>query len=116
LQVCVMTSKTVALLPLAAGSGLISMALLNLPLFSAGAFVMEWVGALLAFYGLTYLMGAKTVLPIAGAVLVTSSLADAVLIGRLNSTDWVIVNYMVFMHAILGSVAGHIIRADPRLG
>jgi hypothetical protein len=111
-----MTSKTVALLPLAAGSGLISMAVLNLPLFSAGAFVMEWVGALLAFYGLTYLMGAKTVLPIAGAVLVTSSLADAVLIGRLNSTDWVIVNYMVFMHAILGSVAGHIIRADLRLG
>jgi hypothetical protein len=111
-----MSSKMVALLPLAAGSGLISMALLNLPLFSAGAFVLEWVGALLAFYGLTYLIGAKTVLPIAGAVLVTSSLADAALIGRLNLTDWVIVNYMVFMHATLGSVAGHVIRAGLRLG
>ena len=45
-------------LPLAAGSIMISIAVLNLP-FPEGAFIMEWMGAFLAFYGLSYLMGTQ---------------------------------------------------------
>ena len=96
-------------LPLAAGSIMISITVLNLP-FPEGAFILEWMGAFLAFYGLSYLMGTRPVLPIAGAVLVAGSLEDMTLIGRLNPLDWIVVNYMVFIHAALGSLVNHRIR------
>jgi len=44
--------EIVAGLPLATGSTLISVALLNSALLK-GDFIMEWMGAFLAFYGLS---------------------------------------------------------------
>lgn len=102
----------VAGLPLVAGSILISVAVLNLP-FQEGAFIMEWMGAFLAFYGLSYLVGPRPVLPVAGVVLVAGSLGDMTLLGGLNPLDWIMVNYMVFLHAMVGSMMGHILRAVP---
>jgi len=63
-----------------AGSALILMAVLNL-VFSEGAFMLEWMGAFLVFYGLSYLVGTRPTLPIAGAVLVAGSLGDIILLG-----------------------------------
>ena len=99
--------KIVFGLPLAAGSLLISMALLSPTLFKGGSFVLEWMGAFLIFYGLSYLMGTRPVLPLAGAVLVAGSIGDMTIIGGLNPSGWITVNYMVFIHAALGSLAGH---------
>ena len=98
-------------LPLTTGSIMISVAVLNLP-FPEGAFILEWMGIFLAFYGLSYLMGARHILPIAGAVLVAGSLGDMALIGGLNPLDWIMVNYMVFIHAALGALAGRAMRED----
>lgn len=107
-----MSSRSItAGLPLAAGSIMISIAVLNLP-FPEGAFIMEWMGSFLAFYGLSYLVGTRPVLPIAGAVLVAGSLGDMTLIGGLSPLDWIIVNYMVFIHAALGALAGRAIREN----
>jgi len=65
-----MSSRSItAGLPLATGSIMITIAVLNLP-FPEGAFILEWMGTFLAFYGLSYLMGTRPVLPLAGAVLV----------------------------------------------
>lgn len=111
-----MSSKgVVAGLPLVAGSIMISVAVLNLP-FPEGAFIMEWMGAFLAFYGLSYLVGTGPVLPIAGTVLVAGSLGDMTLFGGLNPLDWIMVNYMVFIHAALGSLVGHMMRGDLSKG
>jgi len=104
-----MSSRLVAGLPLAVGSVMISVAVLNLP-FPEGAFILEWMGAFLAFYGLSYLAGTRPVLPFAGAVLVAGSLGDMTLIGGLNPVDWIMVNYMVFIHAALGALAGRAMR------
>jgi len=106
-----MSSRVVAGLPLAAGSIMIGVAVLNLP-FPEGAFIMEWMGAFLAFYGLSYLAGTRPVLPFAGAVLVAGSLGDMALLGGLNPVDWIMVNYMVFVHAALGALVGRMMRED----
>ena len=106
-----MSSRVVAGLPLVTGSIMISVAVLNLP-FPEGAFIMEWMGAFLAFYGLSYLVGTRSVLPFAGAVLVGGSLGDMALLGGLNPVDWIMVNYMVFVHAVVGSMAGHMMRGS----
>jgi len=104
-----MSSKgLVAGLPLAAGSVMISIAVLNLP-FPEGAFIMEWMGSFLAFYGLSCLVGTRPVLPIAGAVLVAGSLGDITLLGGLNPLDWIMVNYIVFIHAALGALTGQVL-------
>ena len=100
-------------LPLVAGSALILMALLPITLLEGGAFMLEWMGSFLAFYGLSYLLGSRPVLPIAGAILVAGSLGDITLIGGLNPVDWITVNYMVFIHAALGSLAGRAVRELP---
>jgi len=101
-----MSSRAVvAGLPLVAGSILISIAVLNLP-FPEGAFIMEWMGAFLALYGLSYLAGSRVAIPLSGAVLVAGSLGDITLLGGLNPLDWIMVNYMVFVHAMVGSMAG----------
>ena len=75
--------EIVAGLPLAAGSALISVALLNSTLLE-GAFIMEWMGAFLAFYGLSYLTGPRTSLALSGVVLLAGSLGDIILLGGLT--------------------------------
>jgi len=98
-------------LPLAAGSIMISFAVLNLP-FPEGAFIMEWMGSFLALYGLSYLAGPRVSIALSGAILVAGSLGDMTLLGGLNPVDWIMVNYMVFIHATLGSLAGRAMRED----
>ncbi len=98
------TKGLVAGLPLVAGSALISLSVLRL-VFSEG-FFLEWVGAFLVFYGLSYLMGTRSTMPIAGVVLVAGVLGDMVLVGGLRPLDWVVVNFIVFIHASLGTFAG----------
>lgn len=96
-------------LPMATGAIMISMAILGLP-FPQGAFIFEWMGSFLAFYGLSHLIGTRPVLPLTGAILVAGSLGDISLIGGLNPVDWIMINYMVFVHAALGSFAGRAMR------
>jgi len=98
-------------LPLATGSIMITIAVLNLP-FPEGAFIFEWMGSFLAFYGLSNLVGTRPVLPITGAVLVAGSLGDITLLGGLNPLDWIIVNYIVFIHAALGALTGQVIMGE----
>jgi len=76
--------------------------------------MLEWMGSFLAFYGLSYLLGSRPVLPIAGAILVAGSLGDITLIGGLNPIDWITVNYMVFIHAVLGALTGHVLTDKYR--
>ena len=101
----------VAGLPLFAGSIMISVAVLNFP-FPEGAFIMEWMGAFLALYGLSYLAGSRVAIPLSGAVLVAGSLGDMTLLGGLNPLDWIMVNYMVFVHAALGTLVGYMVREN----
>ncbi len=49
---------------------------------------------------------------LSGAVLVAGSLGDMTLLGGLNPLDWIMVNYMVFVHAALGALVGHMMRED----
>ena len=109
-----MSSKgLVAGLPLTAGSAMISIAILNLP-FPEGAFIMEWMGAFLALYGISYLAGSRMAITISGVILVAGSLGDITLLGGLNPLDWVITNYMLFVHAILGSLMGTLVSAQRK--
>ncbi len=98
----------VAGLPLVAGSILVSVAVLNLP-FPEGAFIFEWMGAFLTFYGLSYLVGTRPVLSITGVVLVAGSLGDIFFLGGLSPLEWVVVNSIVFVHAVLGALTGHVL-------
>ncbi len=102
----------VAGLPLAAGSALISIAVLNLA-FPGGVFIMEWMGSFLVLYGLSYLTGSRVALSLSGVILVAGSLGDMTLLEGLNPTEWIITNYMVFIHAALGSFAGMAVRGLP---
>ncbi len=98
----------VAGLPLAAGSALISIAVLNLA-FPGGAFIMEWMGSFLVLYGLSFVLGSRVAMSLSGVILVAGSLGDMTLIGGLNPIEWIITNYMVFIHATLGVLFGHMI-------
>jgi len=105
-----MSSRSlVAGLPLVAGSALISLAVLNL-VFSEGFFMLEWMGAFLVFYGLSYLGGPRMAMALSGVVLVAGSLGDIVLMGGVTPLNWTMANYMVFVHAVLGSLAGGVMR------
>jgi hypothetical protein len=105
-----MSSRSlVAGLPLVAGSALISLAVLNL-VFSEGFFMLEWMGAFLVFYGLSYLGGPRMAMALSGVVLVAGSLGDIVLMGGVTPLNWTMANYMVFVHAVLGSLAGRVMR------
>ena len=68
--------------------------------------MLEWRGAFLAFYGLSYLGGPRMAMALSGAVLVAGSLGDIILLGGMTPLNWTMANYMVFVHAILGSLAG----------
>ena len=108
-----MSSRSlVAGLPLVAGSALISLAVLNL-VFSEGFFMLEWMGTFLALYGLSYLCGSRMAMALSGAVLVAGSLGDIVLLGGTTPINWIMANYMLFVHAVLGSIAGRVIRELP---
>jgi len=102
----------VAGLPLVAGSALISLAVLNL-VFSEGFFMLKWMGAFLVFYGLSYLGGPRMAMALSGAVLVAGSLGDIVLLGGMTPLNWTVANYMLFVHAILGSLAGRMMKELP---
>lgn len=96
-------------LPLVVGSALISLAVLNL-VFSEGFFILEWMGAFLALYGLSYLCGPRVAMTISGVVLVAGSLGDIVLLGGMTPVNWIMANYMLFVHTVLGSLAGGVMR------
>jgi len=101
--------EIVAGLPLATGSALISVALLNsTPL--EGAFILEWMGAFLTFYGLSYLTGPRTSIALSGAVLLAGSLGDMILLGGLTPLNWTLVNYMVFVHSAAGALMGQAVK------
>lgn len=42
-------------------------------------------------------------------VLIIGSLGDVILLGGLSPLDWILVNYMVFIHSTAGSLAFHIV-------
>ena len=75
----------IAGLPLATGSALISLSVLEI-VSSEGSFILEWMGAFLAFYGLSYITGSRVAITLSAAVLVAGSLGDITLIGGL--TPW----------------------------
>lgn len=100
-------------LPLTTGSIMITIAVLNLP-FPEGAFIFEWMGSFLTFYGLSNLVGTRPVLPLTGAVLVAGSLGDMTLNGGLNPVDWIMINYMVFVHAALGALTGQVLKLNSQ--
>ena len=95
-------------LPLVAGSALISIAVLNIA-FSEGAFMLEWMGAFLAFYGISCLTGPRRALALSGVILVVGIVGDIALLGGMTPINWTLTNYMVFVHAALGSLTGQII-------
>jgi hypothetical protein len=99
----------IAGLPLATGSALISLAIIAFP---EGAFIMEWMGAFLAFYGLSHLIGPRASMTLSGAVLIVGSLGDILLLGGLTPLNWTLANYMVFIHSAAGSLTGHIVLAE----
>jgi len=98
----------VAGLPLVTGSALISIAVLKI-VSSEGAFILEWMGSFLAFYGLSYLIGPRMSMALSGVVLIVGSLGDIILLGGLTPLNWTLANYMVFIHSTAGSLAGHIV-------
>ena len=98
----------IAGLPLVAGSALISIAVFNIA-FSEGAFMLEWMGAFLAFYGLSYLAGFRMAVSISGVILVAGIVGDIVFLGGMTPINWALANYMVFIHAALGSLTGQVV-------
>ena len=98
----------IAGLPLVAGSVLISVAVLGVA-FSEGAFMLEWMGAFLAFYGLSYLAGSRMAVALSGVILVAGIVGDIVFLGGMTPINWILTNYMVFIHAALGSLTGQIV-------
>ena len=98
----------IAGLPLVTGSALISIAVLEI-VSSEGAFILEWMGSFLAFYGLSCLIGPRMSMALSGVVLIVGSLGDIILLGGLTPLNWTLANYMVFIHSAAGSLAGHIV-------
>ena len=107
-----MSSRSlVAGLPLATGSALISVAIIAFP---EGAFIMEWMGAFLAFYGLSHITGTRTSIILSALVLVTGSVGDIFILGGLTPVAWTLTNYMVFIHSCAGTLTNHIITRNHR--
>jgi len=77
--------------------------------------MLEWRGAFLAFYRLSYLGGPRMAMALSGAVLVAGSLGDIILLGGMTPLNWTMANYMVFVNAILGSFAGRM-RKEFKVG
>lgn len=103
--------EMVAGLTLAAGSALISVAILNIA-SSEGAFIFEWVGSFLAFYGLSYLTGPRASIALSGVVLVIGSVGDMILLGGMTPLSWALINYMVFVHSAAGALAGYAVKRE----
>ena len=96
-------------LPLTTGTALIAIAIL---VTSEGAFILEWMGSFLAFYGLSQLIGTRISITLSGVILVAGSLGDIILLGGLTPLNWTIVNYMVFIHSAAGTLTNHIITQN----
>ena len=96
-------------LPLITGSIMISIAVL---VSLEGAFILEWMGAFLAFYGLSHITGTRISIALSALVLVAGSIGDIILLGGLTPVNWTMVNYMVFIHSAAGSLTGQIIMEN----
>jgi len=103
----------IVVLPLVAGLGLISIAVLNLA-FPGGTFILVWMGSFLVLYGLSFLVGSRVAMSLSGVILVAGSLGDMTLLGGMNPVDWIITNYMVFVHTVLGVAMGNFVRAQKK--
>ncbi|GAG99705.1 unnamed protein product [marine sediment metagenome] len=73
------------------------------------AYILEWMGAFLAFYGLSTITGTRTSITLSTLVLVAGSLGDIVLLDGLTPLTWTLTNYMVFIHSAAGTLTNHII-------
>ena len=75
---------------------------------------MEWMGSFLVLYGLSFLVGSRVAMSLSGVILVAGSLGDMTLLGGMNPVDWIITNYMVFVHTVLGVAMGNFVRAQKK--
>ena len=100
-------------LPLVAGSALISIAVLNIA-FSEGAFMLEWMGAFLAFYGLSCRTGPRRAVALSGVILVVGIVGDIAFLGGMTPINWTMANYMVFVHAVMGALTGYLLTNEQR--
>ena len=101
----------IATLPLTTGGIMIIIAVL---VSLESAFILEWMGAFLAFYGLSQLIGTRISIALSGFVLVAGSLGDIVLLGGLTPLNWTMANYMVFIHSAAGSLTGQIVTHNHK--
>ena len=93
--------------PLLLGVLLISVALS--PIEARIAVFLEWAGAFLAFMALTYAFQPRTAIMMNLIAFLTGSIVDSWLLG-MNPLGWVLTNYMLFLHAFLGSSIGLLLK------
>jgi len=86
---------------------LISLALS--PIEARIAVFLEWAGAFLAFMALTYAFQPRTAIMMNMIAFLTGSIVDSWLLG-MNPLGWVLTNYMLFLHAFLGSSIGLLLK------
>ena len=103
------SNKLVAAVPLLVGFVLVSIAIL---VSLEGAFMLEWMGAFLTFYGLSTLKGTKISIILSALVLVAGSIGDILLLGGLTPVNWTMANYMVFIHSAAGTLTSHIVTRN----
>ena len=93
--------------PLLLGVLLISLALS--PIEPRYAVFLEWAGAFLAFLALTYAFKPRTAIAMNMIAFLIGSIVDSWLLG-MNPLGWVLTNYMLFVHAFLGSSIGLLLK------
>ena len=93
--------------PLILGILLISLALS--PIEARIAVFLEWAGAFLTFMALTYAFQPRTAIMMNIIAFLTGSIVDSWLLG-MNPLGWVLTNYMLFLHAFLGSSIGLLLK------
>jgi len=96
--------------PLVVGGLLIAAAILPMkaPYWQFAAF-MEWVGAFLAFTGLSYLLSPRFAFFFSVTAFVLGTLIDALFAG-FSPIGWSLTNYMVFVHSFLGVLIGNLLK------
>jgi len=67
---------------------------------------LEWAGSLLAFTGISRLLNAKFALTLASSAFIMGSVGDLLFIKNPSPLNWTLTNYMVFVHALTGTLAG----------
>jgi hypothetical protein len=98
-----------AILPLIIGGFLTALGILptNLPY----AFLLEWMGALVAFTGISRL-STKLALTLSFSAFIIGGTGDSLLIRAPNPLGWTLTNYMVFIHALTGAMAGKLLKRN----